>query len=805
MGYLGVGEPLGWTESLPYQAAIKRRGIRQFLQLLKQFKDYQGSLKWGDEIEVLIVRVDEQHREIRLALDAGTSIHELRKQESEELDAHVGASLPYESALWQPEYASYMIEALPGAALDLSPESWLRVEPSIRSRRAKLRSWLGPCASPLFMTSFPLLGVDVFPDRGRERGVPAPGSFASPTAPADPLHSCSRSIFVGDEVINPHPRFGTLTANIRRRRGCKVEILVPLYIGRGFNLDATGKLPNEPLFDGALGGRQCILYKDEAAETDGKESVLAALHKDDCLTKQGDLYIYMDAMCFGMGMNCVQATFSCRTISDARYLYDQLIVLAPLLLSLTAATPFLRGCVAATDTRWDVISMSVDTRRAEEMNTIKKSRYSGNSLYISDGPQLGKRLEELNDLQLTVNECAYDALIRSGVDPLLARHVAFLFVHDPLVIFKDRALRNGQTEADLVREGEQDWGVDDGIVYETAEDFENMQSTNWNAVRFKPPPQFMTPEQQSRGCPSVIGWRVELRTPEVQFTDFENAACITFIAAIVQLILEAKVELYIPMSHNDVNMQRAAKLNSILNKRFWFRRDVRPNANDISYTEMSLHSILFGEPGPADDCAPEDHKLPGLLKLCKQMFETKVNEGLCSAEAFRSFMEMYNFLYLRTAGELPTDAAFLRACLAAHPDYRGDSVIPPGAAYDICRLAMRIGNRELEVPELLGPFAGRNKSGVRNVGQHPTVASLHGNSSTKMEPEALLHGKGRVAASLQLPDIHTRLRVHMLDSHPGAEDCARAESVCNAFPHGRQQLILEQLNERPSAEVVGGD
>lgn len=114
-----------------------------------------------------------------------------------------------------------------------------------------------------------------------------------------------------------------------------MEILIPLYIGRGFNVDTTGKLPNEPLFDAALGGRQCILYQDEAAKIAGKESSLAVLHKDDCLTKQGDLYIYMDAMCFGMGMNCVQATFSCRTISDARYLYDQLIVLAPLLLSVS--------------------------------------------------------------------------------------------------------------------------------------------------------------------------------------------------------------------------------------------------------------------------------------------------------------------------------------------------------------------------------------------------------------------------------------------------------------------------------------
>lgn len=156
-----------------------------------------------------------------------------------------------------------------------------------------------------------------------------------------------------------------------------------------------------------------------------------------------------------------------------------------------------------------------------------------------------QRLQELNDLHPTVNERAYDALIRSGVDPVLARHIALLFVHDPLVIFKDRALKEGQTEADIVREGEQDWGIDDGTVYDTAEDFENLQTTNWNAVRFKPPPQFMTPEQQALGCPSVIGWRVELRTPEVQLTDFENATCITFVAAIVQVRVPANASLSI--------------------------------------------------------------------------------------------------------------------------------------------------------------------------------------------------------------------------------------------------------------------
>ena len=50
---------------------------------------------------------------------------------------------------------------------------------------------------------------------------------------------------------------------------------------------------------------------------------------------------------------------------------------------------------------------------------------------------------------------------------------------------------------------------------------QNIQSTNWQTVRFKPPP-----------VNSKIGWRVEFRPMEVQLTDFENAAFAVFIEAL---------------------------------------------------------------------------------------------------------------------------------------------------------------------------------------------------------------------------------------------------------------------------------
>jgi glutamate--cysteine ligase catalytic subunit len=90
----------------------------------------------------------------------------------------------------------------------------------------------------------------------------------------------------------------------------------------------------------------------------------------------------MDAMGFGMGCCCLQATFQSCNIGDARRIYDALIPLSPIMVShgygnecltltgrqlaLSAASPIWRGYLADLDCRWDVISGSVDDRTAEE-------------------------------------------------------------------------------------------------------------------------------------------------------------------------------------------------------------------------------------------------------------------------------------------------------------------------------------------------------------------------------------------------------------------------------------------------------
>jgi hypothetical protein len=45
-------------------------------------------------------------------------------------------------------------------------------------------------------------------------------------------------------------------------------------------------------------------------------------------------HVYLDCMCFGMGCCCLQITFQACNITEARYLYDSLAVLCPLMVLL---------------------------------------------------------------------------------------------------------------------------------------------------------------------------------------------------------------------------------------------------------------------------------------------------------------------------------------------------------------------------------------------------------------------------------------------------------------------------------------
>ena len=300
----------------------------------------------------------------------------------------------------------------------------------------------------------------------------------------------------------------------------------------------------------------------------------------------------MDAMGFGMGMCCLQVTFQARDVDESRYMYDQLAVLAPIMLAMTAATPIFKGRLSNVDARWDIIAASVDDRTPAErglipedqlnshkqqnlvgegIKRIYKSRYDSISTYIyhcKGDPNCLRTFAIYNDIPCPIDENVKNRLLSEGLDVNLAHHLAHLFTRDPLVIFEDMI------------------ELDDTL---RTDHFENIQSTNWNTCRWKPPPP-----RESVDDPH-IGWRTEFRSMEVQLTDFENAAFTVFIVLITRVFLAFDLSLYIPLSKVDENMKRSQQINGNLDSKFYFRKHVAP----VSELDNEKHK----NPSPCTDSA----------------------------------------------------------------------------------------------------------------------------------------------------------------------------------------------------------
>ncbi|KAM0688133.1 glutamate--cysteine ligase [Conglomerata obtusa] len=212
-------------------------------------------------------------------------------------------------------------------------------------------------------------------------------------------------------------------------------------------------------------------------------------------------YIRIDSMGQGMGCCCLQLTIQASYMSEARMLYDMLGSLCPLFLRLTRATPISQGFLLATETRWDMLEFSVDCRTDTERgcsytlsgsdtsNTIndinnsansnysnnnnsnnsnsnnnnnnnissnnktcliKKSRFSSIDMYISEDE---RNLKMYNDLHVCLHKNSYNILKKNGVDDRMARHVASLFIRDPILVYKTDDMIN-DTKNSIITEND---------------------------------------------------------------------------------------------------------------------------------------------------------------------------------------------------------------------------------------------------------------------------------------------------------------------------------------------------------------
>ena len=538
-------------------------------------------------------------------------------------------------------------------------KSLVRHEADEYVRRALAKDHMEANEYPITLTTFPRLGTR--------------DDFITPYYP--PSGDKLRSQFLPDEIANPHIRFPTLAANIRARRGRKVEINVPVFH------DANTQVP----------------FKDPTVNYD--------LHKwpEDDDVRNGaakEDYIYMDAMAFGMGSCCLQITFQAKNITEGRRLYDQLSPLGPIMLALTAATPIYKGFLADTDVRWNQISRAVDDRTKEELGQsvsqiktlcngsnaevtqplqhdrwrVPKSRYASNSTYISQDCRLRK---EYMDPDLVINQELKQRLMDDGMDDLLATHFAHLFIRDPIVVFAEDL-----KELDLNK----------------TDHFENLQSTNWQHIRFKPPP----PDKDT-------GWRVEFRPMEIQITDFENAAFSVFIVLVTRAILSFDLNFYLPIPLTTANMETAHTRDAVLGQKFHFRKNPlppRPVRTNGTSTGTNTPTYQISRPPTPTGPVEDEHTLmtideiingqsvengfPGLIPLV----ESYLNSMNVDVETRCELARYLDLIRKRANGQLWTGAKWIRHFVRTHEHYHHDSVVGEGITYDLIKAVEEMTQNE---------------------------------------------------------------------------------------------------------------
>lgn len=655
MGIETVATPLDWFASLPHQETVKMGGMRQFLYRYlddcQNGSDYpDNALYFGDELEFMLIVCNNDDESsngdanAEAAVDVDLCAHKVLAQLREEQPDFI----------WMTEYANYMVEAISGKPWRVETVDFLRtgissIQESMHQRRWKIYQQLQKiCAGSTSSQHHTVVSFSCFPALGAvPRRIENWQSVLDTNdernrvmATAQQLDSLpvARSFFLSDAVTSPHVRYQTLTRNMRLRKGAKMCSLLPLEGVSEQDVIAQISGSAKQTYTDA------VFHSAFHMEVMNKRN-LTEERKDtnkDFLLRPFQSVVYTDCQAFGAGCCCLQATFGCTNLAEASYLYDQFVVIAPLLLALSAASPCVKGTLTAFDTRWDLMSQTWDDRRAEEnfssessmtgtvdveSNKVGFGRFYSPRLYTSEDIDT----QTLHDVPCSIHAKGFELLRGSGVPENLARHVSSLFVRDALVVFKERV------DLDETRD---------------LDHFNSLNSTNWTTVRLKVP-------ERDKNLP----WRVEVRCPEIQLTDFENAALVTLIHALVNHLLRLRRStgkdqtgklydnLLLPISLVDENMRRSAQRNAITSQKFWWC-----GGEKNEYLEKTLQEIFFDEE-------------TGLLELAyRNLLQTKSCENDIPERNMKRLHQHFELYRRRCRGELQTTAQFIRGFLQKGAD-----------------------------------------------------------------------------------------------------------------------------------------
>merc|ERR1711977_577432 len=115
--------------------------------------------------------------------------------------------------------------------------------------------------------------------------------------------------------------------------------------------------------------------------------------------------------------------------------------------------------------------------------------------------------------------------------------------------------------------------------------------------------------------------------------------------------------------------------------------EIHKNAHD-NYEEMTVTEILNGK----------GKYFPGLLPMISAYLDTVGVDG-DTRDTVNKYM---CFINCRASGELMTTATWMRKFVTEHPEYKQDSVVTPGIAYDLVQECHLISEGKKRCADLLG-------------------------------------------------------------------------------------------------------
>lgn len=105
-------------------------------------------------------------------------------------------------------------------------------------------------------------------------------------------------------------------------------------------------------YDEAISGGAYVAATDNIkARSEHERSLQIPVFRDISTTVPPTLQL--NHILFGPGACGLQVTFQCQNLDEARTLHDQLVVLGPAFLAMTAATPIYQGLLVGRDCRWN--------------------------------------------------------------------------------------------------------------------------------------------------------------------------------------------------------------------------------------------------------------------------------------------------------------------------------------------------------------------------------------------------------------------------------------------------------------------